>query len=56
VEGQFQEICKVYADSGKHCRQKATKKFTTLYCQKCDVGLRVGECFEKYHSELNYLE
>jgi len=36
-------------------RWEKLKKFTTTYCRKCD-GLCIGQCFEVYHSKLNYWE
>jgi hypothetical protein len=35
--------CKVCADRGKHHTGKAIKKFTTVYCSKCNVGLCLGK-------------
>jgi hypothetical protein len=36
--------------------EKTVKKCTTAYCRKCDIGLFIGQCFEVYHSKLNYWE
>jgi hypothetical protein len=52
--GKTQRTCKVCADKGKHHAGKAIKKFTTVYCRKCNVGLCLGECFEIYHTTVNY--
>jgi len=35
---------------------KTVKKCTTMYCRKCDVGFCIGQCFEVYHTKLNYWE
>jgi hypothetical protein len=35
---------------------KTVKKYTTMYRRKCDVVLCIGQCFELYHSKLNYWE
>ena len=32
------------------------KKCTTIYCRKCSIGLYIGQCFEVYHTKLNYWE
>jgi hypothetical protein len=32
--------------------QEKDKIFTKAYCQKCDVGLYLGECSEDCHSKL----
>jgi hypothetical protein len=52
--GKTQRMCKVCADKGKHHTGKAVKKFTTVYCCKCNVGLFLSECFEIYHTTVNY--
>jgi hypothetical protein len=52
--GKTQYRCKVCADRDKHHIGKAIKKFTTVYCHKCNVGLCLGECFEIYHTAVNY--
>jgi hypothetical protein len=41
---------------GKRQTGKTIKKCTTMYCRKCDVGLCIGQCFEVYHTKLNYWE
>ena len=46
----------VYREKGKHQTGKTVKKYTTMYCLKCDVGLCIGQCFEVYHTKLNYWE
>jgi len=56
VEGTSQHSCHVCADRSKRQTGKTVKKCTTMYCQKCDVGLCVGQCFEVYHTKLNYWE
>ena len=55
-EGKVQRSCRVCAEKGKRQTGKTVKKFTTTYCRKCDVGLCIGQCFEVYHSKLNYWE
>jgi hypothetical protein len=52
--GMSQRTCKVCAEKAKHHTGKSTKKFTILYCTKCDVGLSMGECFDVFHSRVNY--
>jgi hypothetical protein len=32
-------------------KQEKDERFTTAYCQKCDVGLYLGECLEDCHSK-----
>jgi hypothetical protein len=54
LKGCSQCTCKVCAYRGKHHTGKSTKKYTTVYCRKCDVGLCLGDCFEIYHTEVNY--
>ncbi|KAJ4427097.1 hypothetical protein ANN_24712 [Periplaneta americana] len=55
-KGHTQRTCKVCADRGKHHTGKATQKYTTIYCARCDVGLCIGNCFEIYHTRANYWE
>jgi hypothetical protein len=43
--GMSQRTCKVCADNAKHHTEKSTKKFTTVYCSKCNVGLCMGGVF-----------
>jgi hypothetical protein len=41
----------IYRIPVTHARlEKTAKKCTTMYCRKCDAGLRIGQCFEVYHS------
>ena len=56
VEGTSQRSCRMCAEKSKRQTGKTVKKCTTMYCRKCDVGLCVGQCFEVYHSKLNYWE
>jgi len=56
VEGTSQRSCRVCAERSKHQTGKTVKKCATMYCKKCDVGLRIGQCFEVYHTKLNYWE
>jgi len=56
VEGKSQRSCRVCAEKSKRQTGKAVKKCTTMYCRKCYVGHCVGQCFEVYHSKLNYWE
>jgi hypothetical protein len=55
LEGKSQHLCCVRAEKGKHQTGKTVTKFTTTYCRKCDE-LCIGQCFEVYHSKLNYWE
>ncbi|KAJ4436139.1 hypothetical protein ANN_18766 [Periplaneta americana] len=55
-KGHAQRTCKVCADRSKHHTGKATQKYTTIYCARCDVGLCIGNCFEIYHTRANYWE
>ena len=56
LEGKSQRSCRVWAQRSKRQTGKTVKKCTTMYCRKCDVGLCVGQCFEVYHTKLNYWE
>ncbi|UYV61153.1 PGBD5 [Cordylochernes scorpioides] len=51
-----QRRCKVCADSAKHKTGKAARKDTRFECKQCKIPLCVGECFEKYHTEMKYWE
>jgi hypothetical protein len=51
-----QRTCRICARKSKHKTGKTVKKCTKTYCRKCDVGLCIGQCFEVYHSKLNYWE
>jgi hypothetical protein len=53
MEGSSQRSCHVCAEKSKRQTGKTAKKCPTMYC---DVGLGVGQCFEVYHSKLNYWE
>jgi hypothetical protein len=53
LKGCSQCTCKFCADRGKHHTGKSTKKYTTVYCRKCDVGLCLGDCFKIYHRFIN---
>jgi hypothetical protein len=53
LEGISQRSCSVCAERSKRQTRKTVKKCTTMYCQKCDVGLCIGQCFEVYHTKLN---
>jgi hypothetical protein len=53
MEGTTQRSC---AEKSKRQTGKTIKKCTTMYCRKCDVGLCIGQCFEVYHTKLNYWE
>jgi hypothetical protein len=44
------------AERSKCQTGKIVKKYATIYCRKCDVGLCVGLCFEVYQLKLNYWE
>jgi hypothetical protein len=54
--GISQCTCKVCTEKVKHHAGKSTKKFTAVYCPKYGVGLCMGECFDVYHSRVNYWE
>ena len=56
VEGTSQDSCRVCADRSKCQTGKTVKKCTTMFCRKCEVGLCIGQCFEVYHTKLNYWE
>jgi len=56
LEGKSQHSCCVSAERSKRQTGKTVKKCTAMYCRKCEVGLRIGQCFEVYQSKLNYLE
>jgi maltodextrin utilization protein YvdJ len=56
VEGTSQRSCRVCAERSERQTGKTKKKRTTMYCRKCDVGLCIGQCFEVYHTKLNYWE
>jgi len=36
------------------CSKHGKKKTSVYCCQICDVGLCLEECFELYHTKLNY--
>jgi len=36
------------------CSKHVKKKTSVYYCQICDVGLCLEDCFELYHMKLNY--
>jgi hypothetical protein len=56
LEGKSQHPCHVSAERSKRQTGKTVKKFTTMYYCKCEVGLCIGQCFEVYHTKLNYWE
>jgi hypothetical protein len=56
VEGTSQCSCRVCAEKSKRQTGKTIKNCTTMYCQKCDVGLCTRQCFEVYHTKMNYWE
>jgi len=56
LEGTSQCSRRMCAERSKRQIRKTVKKCTTIYCQKCDVGLCIGQCFEVYHTKLNYWE
>ena len=56
LEGKSQRLCRVCGDRSKGQTGKTVKKCTTVYCHKCDIGLCIGQCFEVYHTKLNYWE
>jgi hypothetical protein len=39
--------------TGKNCEEM---HYNVAYYRKCDIGLCIEQCFEVYHSKLNYLE
>jgi hypothetical protein len=56
LEGKSQRSCRVCAERSKRQTGKSVKKCTTMYCRKCNVGLCIGQCFEVFHTKLNYWE
>jgi hypothetical protein len=54
--GMSQSTCKVCAEKAEHHTGKSTKKFTKVYCPKCDIGSCMGECFDVYHYRMHYWE
>jgi hypothetical protein len=56
LKGKSQCSCRVRAERSKRQTGKTVQKYTTMYSRKCDVGLRIGQCFEVYHTSLNYWE
>jgi len=56
VEGISQRSCRVCAERRNCQTGKTVMKCTTMYSRKCDVGLCIGQCFEVYHTKLNYRE
>jgi hypothetical protein len=56
LEGKSQHSCRVSADRGKHQIGKTMKKCTAIHCCKYDARLCRGQCFEVYHTKLNYWE
>jgi hypothetical protein len=56
MEGTSQRLCRMCAGKSKCQTGKIIKKCTTMYCQKCDVGLCKGQCFEVYHTKMNHWE
>ena len=36
------------------CAKKSKYQTTTMYCRKWDVVLYIAQCFEMYHTKLNY--
>lgn len=40
----------------KHHTRKSTKKFTRVYCPKCDVSLCLCEHLDVHHLGVNYWE
>jgi len=56
LKGKSQHSCRLSAERGKRQIGKTMKKCTAIYCRKCNVGLCRGQCFEVYHTKLNYWE
>jgi hypothetical protein len=56
LEGKSQRSYRVCSEKSKCQTGKTAKKCTTTYCRKCNIGLCTGQCFEVYHSKLNYWE
>ena len=54
VEGTSQRSRCVCAERSKRQTGRTVQKCTTMFCRKCDVGLCIGQCFEVYHTKLNY--
>ena len=51
-----QRTCRVCADKAKHETGKTAHKYTTVYCETCDVGLCLGQCFQAFHTKAKYWE
>jgi len=50
-------VCVCVCAERKKCQtEKTVKKCTKMYCQKYNVGLCIGQCFEVYHTKLNHWE
>jgi hypothetical protein len=56
LEGKSKRPCLVCGERSKRQTGKTVKKCTTMYCRKCNVGLYIGQCYEVYHTKLNYWE
>jgi hypothetical protein len=54
--GMSQCICKACMDKIQSHTKKSTKKFITVCCSKCDVGLCMEDYFDAYHLRVNYGE
>jgi hypothetical protein len=54
VEETSQRSCHMSAERSKCQTGRTVKKCTTMYCRKCDVEHCIGQCFEVYHTKLNY--
>jgi hypothetical protein len=40
----------------RHDKYQTGKNISAVYCQKCNEGLCLGECFENCNFEINNLE
>ena len=49
-------VCKVCSERGKATTGKRTRKETRWFCEECDVGLCVPDCFAQYHTKGNYVK
>jgi len=52
LEGKSLRSCCVSEQRSK----RQTWNIVRKYCHKCDVGLCIEQCFEVYHTKMNYWE
>jgi hypothetical protein len=56
LEGKSQCSCDMSAERNMCQTEKTVKTCTTMYCQKCYIGICIGQSFELNHTKLNYWE